>query len=114
LSVFGLHFLQIYFYASEYAVERNGDFVILYSPMKIKRGELVMIDLFVSIPVARNFVVVNDPVPRGLEPVNSDLATSSIVDPRRGNTNQPEVHGGSSMVIGSHMAYPGGVSTIEN
>ncbi|MBN1907319.1 MAG: large extracellular alpha-helical protein [Deltaproteobacteria bacterium] len=69
----------------EYAVERNGEWVLLKSPMEIKRGELVRVDLFVSIPVARNFLVVSDPVPGGLEPVNSDLATSSIVDADKGN-----------------------------
>jgi alpha-2-macroglobulin len=52
--------------------------------MEIKRGELVRVDLFVSIPAARNFVVVNDPIPGGLEPVNNDLATSSIVDAIKG------------------------------
>jgi alpha-2-macroglobulin len=79
-----LHFLQIYSYESEYAVERNGEWVLLKSPMEIKRGELVRVDLFVSVPAARNFLVVNDPVPGGLEPVNNDLATSSIVDAGKG------------------------------
>ncbi len=68
----------------EYAVERNGEWILLKSPMEIKRGELVRVDLFVSIPAARNFLVINDPVPGGLEPVNSDLATSSIVDAQKG------------------------------
>jgi uncharacterized protein YfaS (alpha-2-macroglobulin family) len=52
--------------------------------MLIKRVELVRVDLFVSIPAARNFLVVDDPVPGGLEPVNSDLATSSIIDAQKG------------------------------
>ena len=64
----------------EYSVERNGKWVLLKSPMQIKSGELVRIDLFVSLPAARNFVVVDDPVPGGLEPVNRDLATASTVD----------------------------------
>jgi uncharacterized protein YfaS (alpha-2-macroglobulin family) len=64
----------------EYYVERDGKWILLKSPMKIKRGELVRVDLYVSIPAARNFVVVNDPVPGGLEPVNRDLATASTVD----------------------------------
>lgn len=68
----------------EYSVERNGKFVILKSPMGIKRGELVKVDLFVSVPTARHFVVVNDPVPGGLEPVNTDLATASQVDADKG------------------------------
>jgi len=64
----------------EYSVERGGRWIILKTPMEIKRGELVRVDLFVSLPAARNFVVVDDPVPGGLEPVNRDLATSSAVD----------------------------------
>ena len=52
--------------------------------MQLKRGELVRVDLYVSLPTARNFVVVNDPVPGGLEPVNRDLATASTVDADKG------------------------------
>ncbi|MGA1867849.1 MAG: alpha-2-macroglobulin family protein [bacterium] len=65
----------------EYYVEREGGWVMLdEAPMHIRQGELVRVDLFVSLPAARNFVVVADPVPGGLEPVNRDLATSSVVD----------------------------------
>ena len=64
----------------EYSRERNGQWEILKSPMQLKRGDLVRVDLFVSLPTARNFVVVDDPVPGGLEPVNRDLATASTVD----------------------------------
>ena len=64
----------------EYSVERNGQWVLLASPMQVKTGELVKIDLYVSLPAARNFVVVDDPVPGGLEPVNRELATASTVD----------------------------------
>ena len=68
----------------EYSVERNGQWVLLQSPMDVDRGELVRVDLFVSLPTARNFVVVDDPVPGGLEAVNRDLATSSAVDADKG------------------------------
>jgi uncharacterized protein YfaS (alpha-2-macroglobulin family) len=64
----------------EYSVERDGKWILLKTPMEIRRGELVRVDLYVSLPAARNFVVVDDPVPGGLEPVNRDLATSSTVD----------------------------------
>jgi uncharacterized protein YfaS (alpha-2-macroglobulin family) len=64
----------------EYHVERDGKWVLLKSPMEIKTGELVRVDLYVSLPAPRYFVVVNDPVPGGLEPVNRDLATASKVD----------------------------------
>lgn len=67
----------------EYSVERGGKWELLASPSEVKRGELVRIDLYVSVPAARNFVVVDDPVPGGLEPVNRDLATSSEIDSRK-------------------------------
>lgn len=63
----------------EYSVERDGKWTLLESPMKISRGELVRVDLYVLLPTARNFVVIDDPVPGGLEPVNRDLATASTV-----------------------------------
>jgi uncharacterized protein YfaS (alpha-2-macroglobulin family) len=68
----------------EYSVERDGRWVLLQSPMQLMRGELVRVDLFVSLPTARNFVVVADPVPGGLEAVNRDLATASTVDAGKG------------------------------
>jgi hypothetical protein len=64
----------------EYSVERDKKWVLLKSPMQIKKGELVRVDLYMSLPTARNFVVVNDPVPGGLEPLNRDLATTSTLD----------------------------------
>ncbi len=67
----------------EYSVERDGKWQLLATPAEIKRGELVRVDLFLSVPAARNFVVVDDPVPGGLEPVNRDLATTSEVDARK-------------------------------
>lgn len=64
----------------EVRVERNGEWVLLDDPLRIARGELVRVDLYVSLPAARNFVVVEDPVPGGLEPVSRDLATASTID----------------------------------
>ncbi|RZV43621.1 MAG: large extracellular alpha-helical protein, partial [Acidimicrobiales bacterium] len=68
----------------EYHVERNDKWELLKNPAEIKRGELVRVDIFVSLPTARNFVVVDDPIPGGLEPINRDLATSSSVDADKG------------------------------
>ncbi len=67
----------------EYSVERQGKWVLLKSPSEIKKSEVVRVDIFVSLPTARNFVVVNDPVPGGLEPINRDIATASIVDAKK-------------------------------
>jgi uncharacterized protein YfaS (alpha-2-macroglobulin family) len=74
----------------EYAVERDGKWKLLQSPMEIKRGELVRVDLFVSLPTLRHFVVVDDPVPGGLEPINRDLATASRVDADKGHFKASE------------------------
>jgi len=60
-----------------YAVLRDKRWQPLESPMTIKRGELVRVELTVNTPAARSFVVVDDPLPGGLEPVNPDLATAS-------------------------------------
>ena len=64
----------------EYSVERGRGWVLLESPMHLRLGELVRVDLYIALPAARNFVVVDDPVPGGLEPVNRDLATASKTD----------------------------------
>ncbi len=64
----------------EYSVRRNGHWQLLESPVQLRRGELVRVDLYLSLPTARHFVVVEDPVGGGLEPVNRQLATASAVD----------------------------------
>ncbi len=64
----------------EYSVQRDGRWQLLGSPMNVRRGELVRVDLYLSLAAPRHFVVVDDPVPGGLEPVNRDLATGSTVD----------------------------------
>jgi uncharacterized protein YfaS (alpha-2-macroglobulin family) len=69
----------------EYSVQRDGQWVLLANPVEIRRGELVRVDLYVSLPTARNFVVVDDPVPGGLEPVNRDFANASRVDAAAGD-----------------------------
>ncbi|MDH4184950.1 MAG: large extracellular alpha-helical protein, partial [Nitrospinota bacterium] len=64
----------------EFSVKTDGKWRLLDPKKGVKRGELVRVDLFVSAPSSRNFVVVDDPIPGGLEPVNTDLATASTVD----------------------------------
>lgn len=64
----------------EYSIEKDGKWQILKSGDEIKRGDLIRADIFLSLPGARNFVVVDDPVPGGLEPVNRELANTSKVD----------------------------------
>ncbi len=71
--------------AREYSVLRNGEWIILQDPVGLKQGELVKVDLFIRLAAPRNFVVVNDPIPGGLEAVNRELATTSAVDVAKGD-----------------------------
>lgn len=76
----------------EYSVQRNHEWVLLERPYAIERGELVRVDIYLSLPTARHFVVVDDPVPGGMEPVNRNLATTSVVDAEAGDF---QISGGS-------------------
>lgn len=68
----------------EYSVERDGKWQLLNAPFTLKQGELVRVDVYLSLPTTRNYVVVDDPIPGGLEPLNRDLATASVVDADKG------------------------------
>ncbi|MCO4793778.1 MAG: hypothetical protein KC493_08705 [Bacteriovoracaceae bacterium] len=46
----------------------------------LNRGDLISVDLMISIPTSRHYVVIDDPIPAGFEPVNTQLATASTVD----------------------------------
>jgi hypothetical protein len=74
----------------EYSTETDGRWVLAESPLDIKTGDLVRVDLYVSVPAERYFVVVEDPVPGGLEPVSRDLATASEVDSAKADVRYPE------------------------
>ena len=69
----------------EYSFEKDGKWQLLTGKESIKRGDLVRVDLYLTLPAARNFVAVNDPVPGGLEPVNRDLANTSKLDADKGD-----------------------------
>ncbi|CAL7962368.1 alpha-2-macroglobulin [Alphaproteobacteria bacterium] len=65
----------------EYSVKRDGKWQLLTtSPFLANPGDLVRVDIYLSVPSARYFVVVDDPVPGGLEPVDTNLATASMLD----------------------------------
>lgn len=78
----------------EYSVrDDDGDgWKLLTSPMELDRGQAVRVDVYLHLPTARHFVVIDDPVPGGLEPVNRQLATASRVDADAGEF---EAAGGS-------------------
>ncbi|MBU1567836.1 MAG: large extracellular alpha-helical protein [Proteobacteria bacterium] len=64
----------------EYSVKRDGKWSLQNGDISLHTGEVVKVDLYVSLPAERYFVVLEDPVPGGLEPVNRDLATTSQQD----------------------------------
>ncbi|MEQ1440336.1 alpha-2-macroglobulin family protein [Fontimonas sp. SYSU GA230001] len=63
-----------------YAVQRDGRWQTLEPPLRLRRGELLKVELTVDAPAWMTYVVVDDPVPGGIEPLNPDLATASGID----------------------------------
>ncbi len=67
-----------------YSVHRDGQWQPLQAgddqPLTVRRGERIKVDLEVAVPAWMNYVVIDDPVPGGLEPINPDLATASAED----------------------------------
>ena len=64
-----------------YAVYRDGAWQPLADDaLHLRRGERVKVTLDVAAPAWMTYVVVDDPVPGGLEPINPDLATASAED----------------------------------
>jgi len=68
----------------EYSMQHDSKWDLLSKPYTIHQGDLVRVDLYISLPAARNFVVVDDPIPGGFEPINADLANNSKVDAAKG------------------------------
>lgn len=58
----------------------DGNWIALGDSADIKRGDLVRVQLKINIPIERLYVAVNDPLPAGLEPINTALATASLAD----------------------------------
>lgn len=64
--------------ARAYFVRRDDRWLPLDgAPMRVTQGEAVKIELRLQVPATMHFVVVDDPVPAGLEPLNPDLATTA-------------------------------------
>lgn len=61
----------------EYSVKRNGGWHLLDQDTVLATGEVVRVDLYVSLPAPGYFVVVDDPLPGGLEAVDRELATTT-------------------------------------
>ncbi|NQZ00349.1 MAG: Ig-like domain-containing protein [Bdellovibrionales bacterium] len=63
-----------------YYLKRGRKWQLITGDVKIKRGDLVRIQLKVNSPATRYQVALNDPLPAGLEPLNTALATTSKAD----------------------------------
>lgn len=61
----------------EYSVKREGGWQLVDRDTVLATGEVVRVDLYISLPAQRYFVVVDDPLPGGLEAVDRELATTS-------------------------------------
>lgn len=64
----------------EYSILKAGKWERITNKTAIQKGDKIRVDLFVTVPGDRNFVVVDDHVPGCLEPIDRKLATSSVVD----------------------------------
>ncbi len=74
----------------QYFVHRDGSWQPLdASPMRVRRGDWVRVDLQLETPAWMYQVVVDDPVPGGLEPLNPDLATAAGIDLPAGDGAYP-------------------------
>ena len=71
----------------QYARRDGDNWVVMQPPYQLNRGDLVRVTVNVSVPATRFFVVVDDPVPGGIEPVNTQLATASTEDARSEERN---------------------------
>lgn len=67
----------------DYRIERDGKWVKLDPATKLKRGDIVRVDLLVDVPAERHHVVLTDPLPGAFEAVNHKLATADATTPER-------------------------------
>lgn len=63
----------------EYSLINGDKWTLLKEGDELKRGDIVRIDLYLIAPSDRNYVVINDPVPGGFEPINQNFSTSSTL-----------------------------------
>ena len=64
-----------------YRVKKNDTWVELDESADLRRGDIVRVDLYLDIRDERDFVIVDDPVPGALEPINKSLAKRGFVTP---------------------------------
>lgn len=63
-----------------YAIRVDGDWARLAPGSQVEPGELVRVTLRIDTPEFRRFVALQDPVPAGLDPINSDLTEGDLLE----------------------------------
>lgn len=74
----------------EYALLRDKKWGLLKEGDILQKGDLVQVNLFIMLPGDRTFVVVDDPIPGCLEPVDRKLATTSLLDAKQAEASPVE------------------------
>lgn len=67
----------------DYRVQHGDRWVKLDQSMKLARGDIVRVDLYVDVPAERHYVVLTDPLPGAFEAVNHQLATADQATPQQ-------------------------------
>lgn len=74
----------------EYSIKNKDGYTLLTPPFEIKTGDLLRVDLYIHNSSTKHFVVLNDPIAGGFEPINSTLATASVSDADTSTSNMPK------------------------
>ena len=81
----------------QYAVQDGEAWRLQGSEVKMSRGDRVRTDLYIELPATRYFVVVDDPVPGGIEPLNQELRTTFLpLESSDGIDNDPNSYANRS------------------
>lgn len=67
----------------EYWIKQDGVWQTADESTELKRGQIVHVDIYLNIRDDRSFVVVDDPVPGALEPINSQPVIAATHETRR-------------------------------
>jgi uncharacterized protein YfaS (alpha-2-macroglobulin family) len=71
----------------------------------VPEGELVRVRIRVTVPANREFVVIDDPLPAGLEAVDLSLRTSSALPPFEGAPRRKDGYSDEAMPAGAYWQF---------
>jgi uncharacterized protein YfaS (alpha-2-macroglobulin family) len=72
---------------------------------EVAGGDLVMVDVVVVTPEPREYVVIDDPLAAGLEPIDAHLSTSSRAIDEAANESSPEATGDDAIAMERAFRY---------